>query len=396
MARLFTSGFELNSTTAGVEFTTITGSPTIVSSGQRTGSYCGSLSSVPSGTQYSFNYQFLAADGNGPIYSRVYFYATAWPDGGGSNIIRYLSTGGGNCCSVALTTVGGLQIYDNSGSQIGSDYQLSLNTWYRIEIHADNTLSALDLLVNGTNVASGTGLFTTAFSILAVGANLYTGDTNTLGAWLYDDIAINDSTGSNQTSYPGAGSVLRYKPSAAGDSNTFSVQTGGTAGSANNFTRVDEISPDGATTFNGSKTLSQSDLYKTTGQGGSVNSGSTINCVQVNVYYAGSAASSNSTFKVQAEATSGGTKSQGTATAPNATAYKTNANAVPRLPPLTLYNDPTGSAWTSATIGTMQIGMDITTASTNQANISTVWANVDYIPGAVSSYISELTMLGVG
>jgi hypothetical protein len=81
-----------------------------------------------------------------------------------------------------------------------------------------------------------------------LGGNLNS-EAQTTGDWFFDDLAINDNTGSFQNSYPGEGKIIHLKPNAAGDSNGFSVQVGGTVGSSNNYTRVNEVTPDDATSY---------------------------------------------------------------------------------------------------------------------------------------------------
>ncbi len=75
MARICSTGFELNSLTQYVEFNFITGSPTITTSPVRSGAYSLKIASLTSGVGKYVQYQFdnLGVKG-GPFYYRTYIY----------------------------------------------------------------------------------------------------------------------------------------------------------------------------------------------------------------------------------------------------------------------------------------------------------------------------------
>src|SRR5205823_5625838 len=100
------------------------------------------------------------------------------------------------------------------GAQIGSVSAASAtNTWYRLELsvatNASNIATTAALQIDGASIASGsTG---SSHSL----ATIRLGFTAAPGASIdchIDDIAINDSTGANQNSFPGAGSVVLLVP----------------------------------------------------------------------------------------------------------------------------------------------------------------------------------------
>lgn len=384
MARLFTSGFELNSLTAGMEWDAAVG-VTISSTTVRSGGFAGRVSSLISGTNQRFRCQFKAAGNNGPFYFRFYFRAATFPSA--ENRIFALSssatTGTGVAALITVDNSGALRLYDNIGSIGSASSALSTGTWYRIEVLFDRTASAgsqvLRALIDGVQFAGATNR-TLGNSILDAyyGGNLNS-EAQTTGDWFFDDIAINDSAGSNQNGFPGSGKVIHLKPNAAGDANSFAVQVGGTAGSANNYTRVNEVPPDDATSYNGSAVLAQEDLFNVTDSG--IGAQDIVNMVAVGVRFADLVgADATAAFKVEIIKTSGGTKIQSSALVPNSTTWKSNAAATPLIFPIITYADPDGDSWEKTTLDSMQIGYALTAINVQTIAISNVYAIIDYTP----------------
>lgn len=400
MARLRSIGFELNTVTNGVEVTTNNfGSgtaPTVVTTPVNTGIYA--MKHTATASNSSAMYQF-SSGGIGVAFIRGWFNVGAYPLA--------------NCTILDLGTAAAAYggIFMNSSGQLGINYNLltvntydttltsavSLNTWHYIDLKIDSTTA---------NVQIVTGYLDGVLINTMTGTRVLGSNSLTLGVWgvglretatatvYFDDIAINDGTGSFQNTYVGNSQLVRATPNGTGDSNTWLTGSGGTAGSTNNYTRVNELTPNGATSYNlyRSPTSAPSDLYTVSVP--TIPSGATVNVVELSVWYAGASASANSQFELQLEKTSGGTISQSSAITPNATTYKANANAVPANSPLVLYSDPDGTPWTLVTVASMQIGMFGNSASTNYAEISTVWGYVDYTvlpsppPAGPISYIT--------
>lgn len=397
MARIWTSGFELNSTTANMEFTTASG--TIASSGARNGTYCGAVTSAVSGTFKGFGYQFVSANAVGPYWFRFYLNITSLPNAN-TTISEFQQSGGSANLSVLLTTTGTLELFTTNGAtQIGSaSPALSTGQWYRIELKMDDSPASGskvgELQVNGVVVATSSTLTSTNYTAgvdeVFVGVNII-GESCTTVNIQFDDLALNDSTGSFQTSYPGDGNVIRYLPSATGDSNAWTAAVGGTAGQANNFTRVNQVTPDDATTYNDSIIANQSDLYICAIQSGTLPVGSTINVVQVGARIANiTAADTTAALKLQIEQKASGTVSQSAAIIPDTLTWSTNSKALPHNYPLTLYQDPTGTNWTTVTIGTMQIGMICSTAHTDPVCVTDIWAYVDFSAAPIGIDVGPL------
>jgi hypothetical protein len=405
MGRLWQSGLELNSATSAVECDTISGAGvSIDSSIKRTGSYSLKLTSS-NGTRQGIVQQFASAAGNGPFYLRFYIYIGTAPTG--NNGIAVFSSGSlinsAIQAYIYMTSSSTLVLnYNNAGSltQIGSaSSALSTATWYRIELKVDksggNGANIVEGLIDGVSFASASNLTIQSGSLaVRLGTNM-AANPDTAGVLYFDDVAINDSTGSFQTGYPGSGQIIHLKPSSAGDSNGFLAQVGGTAGSTNNFTRVNEIPPDDATSYNGAALLSAEDLFNCDDSG--IASGDTVNVVAVGVRMADLVgADATAAFKLEIEKTSGGTKSQSATLIPNSTSWITNASAVPRNYPLVTYQDPDSSNWTQSTLDSMQIGYIQTATNVQTIAVSNVWASVDYTLALASSTASTLGLMGIG
>jgi hypothetical protein len=401
MARIHQDGFEFNSTTANVAtYDTIT-NVTMGTTNVRTGARAAQITSLASGVARGLNkkYQTAAATNN---FLRIYIFIVTYPSANNQimNFSNTTSLGSGQRCSISLSSTGTLKLFNAVPTQIGSDSAvLSLNTWYRVELRCDTTnasgsrtaAAALDGTIFATSSTEALG--GTASSV-SIGGNLLL-EAQTTGNWWFDDLALNDGTGSFQTSYPGSGKILQLYPNAAGDINGYLVQVGGTAGSANNYTRVNEIPPDDATSYNASAVLNAEDLFNVTDSG--MGAGDTVNVVAVGGRFADiTGADATSGIKFEIIKTSGGTKSQSANIVPNSTGWNTNGTASPRLYPIILYNDPDGSAWTQATVDSMQIGYTLDAVAVQAVGITNIWASVDYTPAAAAGTTHNLSLLGVG
>ena len=229
MARLWGSGFELQSVTSGVEWDTATGSPTISTAVKRSGG--ASLRTNPTATTAFLKHQYRTSAA-GVIFARFYLNIASAPSSGSTRIC-VLQDNSLSMPSIRLTSARRLQLWDeDTVVQKGSDSSvLSTSTWYRIELSYN--AGTIDAYLDGTQFATGTmyaGAWINSISLGCV--------TSTTADLYFDDLAINDNVGTVQNSLPGAGSIVHVKPDSVGDANGWSVGAGGTAGTANNFTRV--------------------------------------------------------------------------------------------------------------------------------------------------------------
>lgn len=400
--RLYQHGFELNSQAAGMEFTGTPAGANTSNVQARTGTYSGRLNSLASTTRKFFEQQFLAAAGNGPYFIRSYVYFVTLPSAENFFFALY-NSGTTFSAGISIDAGGLLRLYNGSASVVGSPSSaLSLNTWYMVEMWYDRSPAGgsqiLKARLEGVEFAAATNLtITNQVMRLALGGNL-NGEAQTTGDWYFDDVAINNSvtTDSNgvtttQTSYPGSGKIALYlRPSADGDNHGLATQVGGTAGAANNFTRMDETpTPNDVTDYNGDTTLNATDDYNIDNTSGGIGASDVINVVAVNVRYAGAAASANSGFKVRIKKAASGTVFESAEITPATATWVTNANLNPFIPPILLVADPDGAAWSKSTLDSAQIGARISTSAANAAYVSCMWVSVDYTPAAGAAFIAR-------
>lgn len=380
MARLYTSGFEMNSLTANVEWTSIQSTPSIQGTTVRSGSYALEISSLSSGSVKGVRYQFGAANGNGPFYARMYFRYATLPSAA-NQVFQFLDSSVVMRTAVELNSDGTLQLRDED-STIGSpSAALSANTWYQVEMLINTTAAAgshvVEARLNGTVFATASNRnISTGVNLVRVGGNLAT-EAQTTGSWFFDDIAVNDSNGSFQTSYPGSGKVVMLVPSAAGGSNAW-LNTAGGAGSTNNYQLVDEIPPNDGTDLIQSNTLNATDMYECSTSG--MGSLDTVNCVAVMVRFRNNTADATTAYRVRIIKTSGGTASESANIVPNSATWRGNDPSAVKTSPLTLYKDPDNSDWTQSTIESMLLGVKLIVTGTNNVQVSALYVYVEYVP----------------
>ena len=393
MARLHQSGFELNSLTVNMEFSTVgaTGA-TISGTAARSGSFGLRISSLTSATAAGVSYKFLSASVAGPYFLRVYLNVQTLPSASNHIISLNSSTatvGASPEGKITLEANGTLILRNGSGTQAGSaSSPLTTNTWYMVDLKADanptNGSRVLEARLNGVVFSTSSAQTFNKMLGYSVGGNLDS-EAQTAGEWWFDDIALNDNTGSFQTTYPGRGNIIHLKPNAAGDANGFGTQTGGTAGSANNYTRVSEVTPDGATSFNGSATLNAEDFFNVDDSG--IGATDTVNVVMVGARLRNSVADATAALRLEIKKTSGGTIAQSSDIIFNSSTFATNVTGVPHNYTVITYQDPDSGNWTKTTLDSMQIGYKLTTAGTNRFDVSALWAIVDYTP-----YVATTTL----
>ena len=376
MARIWSSGFELNSTDTNLDIESTSAFGLVIqSSVVRSGTYAMQVVSLVAFDGQSMHYTYLASEATSKRYFRLYLRVATLPSAENRVVVFNDSSSSLASPSVYLTLdeTGDLRLYDEDG-QIGSESSaLSLDTWYRIEILVDTTTAAgsheIRARIDGSEFAGSNTrdiISTNQPTTFAVGGNL-AGENQTQGNWYIDDLAINDDTGSFQTSYPGDGAIIHLRPSATGDNSDWTGDN----------TDIDEVTPDDTTTKLSSNTLDQLEDVNLDASGLTTE---TINVVAVGARFNGVGASANASFALRVKATASGTVEESSAITPANTTWVTNAVASPRNYPLTLYDLPGASttAWTPTELDTAQIGIHLTTTSTNAVQVSTLWMLVDY------------------
>lgn len=193
-------------------------------------------------------------------YCRVYMCFGTTP-GGTVRVIDCGSTATTNGVGVRITAAGKVQFFNNvAGTQIGSDSAATIAfdgaTWYRFEIqittNATPQITSCELRLDGTTVASTSGLTVAAGTVFAFGWIAAPGANQVCYA---DDVAVNDSTGANNNTWPGDGKVVLLKP--ISDSAVGSGWTDDAASGTNIWDAVANTPPQGIADTTGSTGLHQ-------------------------------------------------------------------------------------------------------------------------------------------
>lgn len=386
MSRIITSGAELNSLTTNVEVGGTNGTVSIATDVVRSGSYAYKNSAMSSGVNNRI--QLGIATALDVSFVRIYVYIITLPTAA-NTFIRFNDASNNTRNRVTIDQNGTIAM-----STGGTGPALLTGRWYCLEFRFDrsgaNGTHQFYCRVNGGNEFGSSALtITTTIGRIWIGGNLNaTPETQTQGEWNFDDIAWNDNTGSTDNWYPGDGKIIRLKPNAAGDANTFATQTGGTVGAANNYTRLSEVTPDDATTFNGSSTLNEHDLVNL--ENASLPSNANIKLVEVHARHRNSTADTIAAITFELEKASGGTVQSSSAIIPNSTTWKTNnTNSISYPALIVANNDPDGSKWTPTTIDSAEVGYKLTTApgtGGRRIDVSGIWLQVEYtIPPPVNA-----------
>lgn len=388
MARLYECGFELNSTVSNHEYTKIS-TPTI-STNPRTGTYAMNVTNPAAGVAKAGTFQFAAANAN-TVYAQIAIYFTVLPTSD-CTIGGLIETGGTQPLNLWFQASDSkIYIkYNDFASQMATGKAVVTGQYYVFEVFFDRSPAAGSQVItareSGTQFVTASNLtLTNGVSEIRWGSNLQGDGVATMNIdW--DDIVVNDNTGGSENSWVAQQKVESLRPNAAGDVNGFATQTGGTAGASNNYTRVNELPPDDATSFNGSSTLNEEDLFNmgATGAGAS----DTIKCVSVHARFRNSTADATAVLKLEIEKAAAGTILQGSAITPNTTTFNSDKTAAPRTSTLITYTDPDSGAWTQTTLNSMQAGYKLTTApgtAGRRIDVTALWANVSYIVAAAAT-----------
>ncbi len=255
-ARLFTCGFEedpVGNLPVTTMWTANNGNaPQVVTTSPHSGLNRFDTSAT-SGNSYTQR-NLSASDTAGTYHIRMYLQTSTATPSADTTFFTDVSSGPVVTMTVQERTTGVLRLTaSNNGSPVNFDTTAALqaSAWYRVELE-HVLLDAGGSMTLKLYDAGGTLQDTvTTGSIDALDTNLngfrFGKQTATTVVFSFDDIAINDETGSLQTSYAGAGNIALVHPA----SDTTITWTSGAGGSAT-FANVDDVpgSPDDATTLN--------------------------------------------------------------------------------------------------------------------------------------------------
>lgn len=383
MSRLFFSGFEnaaVNSANSGKESwisntSDLSADTTIV----RSGTYSMKANGNGGGFVYK---QFVSSAGNGPYYFRFYLRVTSAPNVR-NGIASVNNAGSTSELQIYLNTNRTIEFCQDGSTPIGSaSGTLNTNQWYRVEIEADATGGAgagiAKWYLDGTLMGSLTNhTYAGGMARLLLGMAMFS-ESLTSGTWYFDDVAINDSSGSFENGLPGPGSIEALRPNANGDNNDFLDGT-----NSSNYAEIDEVTADDATTYVHISSPSVGDIIdvNVTDPPASISDDATIKVVAVGARKRGDSAGSAVTTRLRIKASSGGTVEESSDITLDSASYFTNSLSEPTNYPLTLYDLPGASttAWTKADLATAQIGERVTAVDgLDDVYTSQLWMMVEY------------------
>mgnify|MGYP000954816650 CR=1 FL=1 len=365
-------GGELNSATDGVEVTT-NSAPLAVSTTQKHSGANSYRVNAGAGFQRQVIY---TANQTATSTLRVWYYPVARPNAN-TQFLRYSTTGNVSVGNITMITNGTLVLLKSDGTQIGSaSAALPLNQWSCVELSTDSSSATgqLEGRVNGVRFARGANSNQGSWARVLWG-NITGAQTTNDG--YFDDIAVVDARAPD---YAGCGSTVFLQPNAAGDANAW-LDTSGSAGTSNNYTLVNEIPPDDATSMVQNGILNSEDLYNFSDSG--LQTYDTINAFGIGTRHRNNTADAVTAFQIEWEASSGGTKANSVSLVPNSTtwtSYGTSANTGDTFK-FSTTTTTTGAALTSTIMDSMQAGYIDSVLNVNRVQITSIWVYVDYTAG---------------
>ncbi len=402
--RLWTSGFELQSVTAGVEYTTNAGTnPAISTTAGTFRSGAASLRTNPSGALMAMSNDFGTGDVTDDFYARAYVRMATRPNSN-TKIMVFRDNAGTDQASIRYDNANNtLELWDEEGTggtpiQVGSDSSrvIATNTWYMLELKVDTTTigsTALAARIDNQEFASGTVNHDNGVKSLLLGAVT----TSTTADMYWDDAALNQGLGATQNSYPGPGSVVAMQPNATGDNTAWAVSISCVAV---DYTCVDEVTPNDATDAVGSSTLNQTEdnNFETAANAG-IGTNDAITLVHAGIRFNVSSATATS-VKVRLKAAASGPVVESFETTASTTTWTTNTPSGPLTYPVTAYDLPHRSTgWTPTDLDSAQVGVRISNDSAVNFQLSTMWLMVEYVPkititGTVFAGVTQSTGFG--
>ena len=377
-ARLYTTGFELQSTDAGEEYTAnVTTTPAIDTTNERSGA--SALQTSNSSAVEGIEYDFRSANTADDHYYRAYIRVADAP-GQLTNVMEFYDSGNTVQSSLRLNSNLTLELWnDEDSAQIGSDSTaIALNTWTRLEMRLDCTgtcaaagTAILDGRIDGVSFASETNV-NHANGVMTVRLGILTA-ANEATDFSWDDVAVNDDSGGKPISWPGEGKVVNLRPNGNG-SNT--AWTG-------DYTAVDETNPNDGTDYINCSVASQLEDYGLTDSStAGISAGDRIKLADGNIRHGSSASGARTQqFLFKQSATTEASLSV-SVNLPDANTWVNNLDdgVVNKNALLTAYNDIGSSNHTPLSAADLDsLEVQVTASDcTPQARITAIWVTVEY------------------
>lgn len=407
--RIFQSGFEFGP--SGTDWTTLMDTPTIDATAARSGTYGLRIHNLTFATRKGafFRGQFTASTTT-HWYSRAYLRVVTLPSAPNRIFaINGTTFDSAHAVWLELNPNGTLTLFDEDGQVGSASASLTLGQWYRVELHMDASgatgTDVVQARLDGSQFASLTtrNLDTVATAGIAVGANLNL-ESQTQGEWHFDDVALNDVSGTDQISWPGAGNILVLFVSGNGSTTNRGVQgtdwdTAPTPGLSASGQVDEQPAPDDGTSYIMlmSTSISLTDppvMWFTveTGTSKGIGPSDTITLAAVRARHC-STSGARQHYPILK---SGATEVSGTVCAEDSATWRWDNSTNPYWSNLVRYTDPaTGAPWTLTALNAVQCGVRAGNDVTPNPWISMIALDVEYVPAA-QPFVGEVLRACVG
>lgn len=319
--------------------------------------------------------------------------------------LSFITPTGPNQFSIQFYNSGGtlhleVSYNDFATTPLDTTTGVAFDTWMLIEAEWDsgpaNGSEVLRIKLDGSTILELTNLNYTIKNTLLFNFGVYNGTASTISDEIvyFDDLAINNASGSVNNSWIGEGSIVIAVPTGAGDN----AATAGTASSINEVP-VTDTATSSANRIELDTTTSIGDYAITDSSTLGIGSSDTINAISVVARVREEAAgTSNYTLRIKSAA-SGTVQATSSVDAGNATARTNPSSTTAFGRPLISETDPdTAAAWTPTgtnSLDNAQIGA-ATTDGTPDIWVTAMAAMVDYIPSEAAFYQQSLPATSVG
>ncbi len=381
----------LQSITAGMEWPSVTGTPTIETTIKRDSGAAWRI--APGATKQHQHNSYKTAQGVN--YYRIYLYLVTAP--AATRPWVSIDNGASRKISIRITNGRVLQLFNEEDSaQIGSDSS-AINTgeFYRLELKVDDTTLAstsVEARLYAASAESTLAWNPSGTADMSVSPNRFSiGNNNDANLdFVYTDVVIIAGDATAPNSWAGQGSIVYLRP----DGNSGTPQwTRGGADSGANWSQNDETPPNDATDYVESATSGQIDDYTLGATPAAVQAGDVINWVVPGVRFAISNTTGGDPDFVLRVTAGGNTDESGNVSGAGATAYASYETTPVCVFPLVLVDMPGASttAWTKTDLDSATIGIRESATDTHLARVSAMWLMFDHAPGAGPTATASIT-----
>lgn len=251
MARLLTCGFEVPNYPAPFDYYINTSGQISWDAWKRSGAYSLKMTG-PSAGSVAYRYALLPSDP-----TEVYIQMCWRPDGtkeADNGLIFYVDSDVTTRLLQVKSGIGQFVTVLINGTVRITSTSVGVDGVNLLEVHfkmAD--AGTVELRINGVNEGSWSG--DTLPGADTKLTKLVISPDTVNRSMLYDDICVNDVSGTADNSWIGGSRIIALRPDAAGDLTQWTPNTGA------NYAAVDEVTPDGDTTYVATDTADKIDLY---------------------------------------------------------------------------------------------------------------------------------------